>query len=66
MQEARVRLLRDDQYSGVTFLLGAYGGMGSFNDLVLGNDPSNTRFEQLRERAWALADQMRASLAEPD
>jgi len=35
MQKAKARLLNSD-YSGVEYLLSAYGGMGSLNDLVLG------------------------------
>lgn len=33
MRKARA-LLIDSDYSGITYLLSAYGGTGSFNDLV--------------------------------
>ena len=35
VRKARARLL-DSDYSGITYLLSAYGGMSSFNDLILG------------------------------
>lgn len=34
-RNARARLLNSD-YSGIAYVLSAYGGMGSLNDLVLG------------------------------
>jgi hypothetical protein len=57
-------------FHGVTHLLGAYGGMGSFNDLMLhpvnGHelDPSeivsaNERLDELRGRAYTLAHAIR-------
>jgi hypothetical protein len=47
MQKARA-LLIDSDYSGIICLLSAYGGMGSFNDLVLGQTASEG------PTAWAL------------
>ena len=67
MTEVRSIILRGD-HRGVKKLLGAYGGMGSFNDLVLGqrmvNDAPvtredmaalNDRLDALRTRAWTQA-----------
>ena len=60
--------LKKSDYSGLGYLLSAYGGMGSFNDLVLGQSQNagkyawknghvelNERFDALRSRAWDLA-----------
>jgi hypothetical protein len=44
------RRLRSGDFSGIQHLLGAYGGMGSFNDLIL---PETT--DQLRSDAYDLA-----------
>lgn len=68
MLQAKARLEQAD-YSGVEYLLGAYGGMGSFNDLVLGQTLANGRFAwraghielnerlgALRSKAWELAE----------
>jgi len=65
------RLLRSD-YSGIENLLSAYGGMGSFNDLVIcqnyengefswkgGRIEKNDRLDELRGNAWELAEQIR-------
>ena len=67
MLEAKERLQHSD-YSGIEHLLNAYGGMGSLNDLVLGQSYKdgvfawkpgyielNERFEKLRTKAWDLA-----------
>jgi hypothetical protein len=64
---ARSRL-QDSDFSGITYVLGAYGGMGSFSDLVVGQTSQdgklalkadakvqNERLTVLRERAWTLA-----------
>jgi hypothetical protein len=66
--------LRAGDASGADYLLRAYGGMGSLNDLILGQThvngsfawkPNhmalNERFESLRTRAWQLAQNMRRS-----
>lgn len=66
---ARIRNL---YFSAIELLLGAYGGMGSFNDLVLGwccesgsisQRPNhlalNERSDRLDSRAWQLADDIR-------
>ena len=58
--------IRAGDFSGVTHLLSAYGGMGSFNDLIL--DPTNghlvdagdvgrvnASLSVLKSRAWSLA-----------
>jgi len=71
MREARARLLNTD-YSGIEYLLSAYGGMGSFNVLVIcqsyengefrwkeGHIENNNRLDELRGKAWELADDIR-------
>ena len=67
MREARARLLNSD-YSGIEYLLSAYGGAGSLNDVVVGLRCENSSFEWksgavelnekfsvLRSSAWKLA-----------
>jgi hypothetical protein len=67
MIEAKRRLEASD-YSGIEHLLASYGGMGSFNDLVIcqeqrdgsfswkdGYREKNERLTQLRSSAWELA-----------
>ena len=44
MRSARDRLAADDG-SGIEKILGAYGGMGSFNDLILGQRTFGSRLE---------------------
>ena len=69
--DAFARISGDD-YSGIEKLLGAYGGMGSINDLVLGQSYANgefswkpghaalnERFSTLSSRAWELANDIR-------
>lgn len=76
MRRARTRLLAGDG-SGADFLLSAYGGMGSFNDVVLGQHYDsngfswkpghvelNDRFDELRGAAYTLAQQIRRSRAD--
>jgi hypothetical protein len=71
MHKSRARLL-DLDYSGIEHLLSAYGSMGSFNDLVIcqgfengelrwkeGHAEKNDRLDELREKAWDLADYIR-------
>ena len=70
MNEVRALLLRGDRRA-VKKLLGAYGGMGSFNDLVLGHrvvdgesvvrdDMAvlNDRLDGLRTSAWTQAKEL--------
>lgn len=70
MRKAQGRLI-DSDYSGISYLLSAYGGMGSFNDLVIGQDindgkfsckPSyiemNNNLQELRDRAAQLAHEI--------
>lgn len=57
MRESERRLSNGDG-SGILHLLGAFGGMGSFNDLRLGGDHGR-RVEQLRSEAWQLAEDIR-------
>ena len=54
----RNRLERSD-YSGIHKLLAAYGGMGSFSDLVLTSSSSEEQLRGLRRRAWVLAEAIR-------
>lgn len=69
--DTRKRLLSSD-YSGIEKLLSAYGGMGSFNDLVVGYYLKDGVFHQregyvstnetlsgLRTRAWDLATKIK-------
>jgi hypothetical protein len=71
MHESRTRILNAD-YSGIEHLLGAFGGMGSFNDLVIaqgridgqfawkpGYKEKNDRLSALRDRAETLARNIR-------
>jgi hypothetical protein len=71
MRKSRARLLNSD-YSGIEHLLSAYGGMGSFNDLVIcqsyedgefkwkeGYVEKNDRLDELRGKAWELADHIK-------
>ena len=71
--KARARLL-DSDYSGIEYVLSAYGGMGSFNDLVLGQQYEggmfsttpdyvflNDKLEKLRSDAGRLAEEIRMS-----
>jgi len=64
--------LANSDYSGVEQLLGAYGGMGSFNDLVIGQsivcgkfswkpgaEDANDRLSELRGKAFALAQHIK-------
>jgi hypothetical protein len=77
MQRVIIQLEQGDQ-SAPESLLRAYGGMGSFNDLALGQDYSNGHFQwradagelnerldALRGRAWELARAIRDATASP-
>jgi len=77
MQRVIARLEQGDP-SAPDSLLRAYGGMGSFNDLALGQDYSsghfqwrvdagelNERLDALRGRAWELARAIRDAKARP-
>ncbi len=61
--ESAQRLRRDD-FSGVTHLLSACGGMGSFNDVLPAlvaeqSDARTERARRLRSEAWRLAEGIR-------
>lgn len=71
MLQAKVRLEKSD-YSGIEYLLSAYGGSGSLNDLVLGQSSINgvfawkagcielnDRFATLKSQAWELAQDIK-------
>lgn len=77
MQRVIIQLEQGDQ-SAPESLLRAYGGMGSFNDLALGQGYSNGHFQwradagelnerldALRGRAWKLARAIRDATASP-
>ena len=67
MLRAKARLENSD-YSGIDYLLSAYGGIGSFNDFIAGQSTVagqfawkpgykelNDEIDSLRNRAWSLA-----------
>lgn len=71
MRAARRRLANSD-YSGIELLLGCFGGMGSFNDLIVGQSSvdgtfiwkdgaaeANERLAALRDRAAQLTHEIR-------
>jgi hypothetical protein len=69
------RIRRGDAY-GVDHLLGAFGGIGSLNDLVItqmnGDDVAeadvpgvNERLDDLRDRVWRHAQALRHAAREP-
>jgi hypothetical protein len=73
MRKARALLLASDYY-GIEYLLSAYGGMGSLNDLILGQsyvdgvlswNPGhvelNEKFTELRNNAEQLANAIKRS-----
>jgi hypothetical protein len=77
MREAQL-CLRGSDYSGVEHLLSAYGGMGSFSDLVIGQtyrdgvfawkpgaEEINTRLNTLRSRAYQLATPREVATSAP-
>jgi uncharacterized protein DUF6966 len=55
--------LRERDFRGITHVLGAYGGMGSFSDLLLDDAESNARLGQLRKAAHALATEIKREAA---
>ncbi|WP_371321761.1 hypothetical protein [Pseudomonas sp. PDM32] len=75
MRKARALLL-DSDYSGIEYLLSAYGGMGSLNDLILGQSyvdgvlswkpghvELNEKFTELRNNAQQFANAIKRSQA---
>lgn len=59
MTQSRKWIIASD-FSGVEKVLGAYGGMGSFNDAYLSKiTRSNEIFSELRSRAWKLATEIK-------
>ena len=57
LRVGRTRILNSD-YSGVEKVLSVYAGLGSLND-IFASDISNPKFENLRNTAWELADEIR-------
>ncbi len=58
------RRCRQGDFSGISHLLSAYGGMGSLNDILpelVGEQPDERvkRARQLRSEAWVLAEEIR-------
>lgn len=75
MHRTRALLLVSD-YSGIEYLLSAFGGMGSLNDLILGQNyiggvfswkpghvELNEKFIELRDNAERLANAIKRSQA---
>lgn len=73
MRKARARLLNSD-YSGIEYFLSAYGGMGSMNDVIVGQRYKNgvlewrsghielnQKFNALSAKALKLADAIKRS-----
>ena len=61
MQTAKL-MLESSDYAGITKVLSAYGGMGSFNDAVLSlGELEEQQFSKLRARAYSLAEEIRRS-----
>ena len=69
IDDCRSHLMADDYY-GIEKLLRSYGGMGSFNDIVVGyesatgrwkpkSDAQNGELNLLRSRAYELAEEIR-------
>lgn len=69
--KSKVRI-EDSDFSGVELLLGSYGGMGSFNDLIIHQPTSlgvvkftkdgvesNEKLSALRTQAWNLAQDIK-------
>lgn len=78
VRKIRIRLLDADEFA-VEHLRAAYGGMGSLNDLVLGQSQVdgvfcwkpgyielNEKFSDLRAKAAKLADSLRRSITAPE
>lgn len=59
MAQAKSRIEASD-FSGIEKVLGAYGGMGSFNDICLKRTTrKNENFDQLQSQAWSLATEIK-------
>ncbi|MBX8495899.1 DUF6966 domain-containing protein [Pseudomonas cichorii] len=71
MLDARTRLA-DSDLSGITKLRSAYGGMGSFNDLMLGQSYRNgvlcwkSGYGELNQKFYGLRDEIYRVLGEVD
>ncbi|WP_439853712.1 DUF6966 domain-containing protein [Pseudomonas yamanorum] len=76
MRKAKT-LLQVSDYSGITYLRSAYGGMGSFNDLILGQSSVdgvfswkpgykelNERLDELRNKASQLGAEIQRDQGE--
>jgi hypothetical protein len=62
IETAREQIQRRDP-SGLDYLLSAYGGMGSLNDLYLGQDTDC--FDALKNDAWSSSMELRRELLRP-
>ena len=71
MRDASARLAESDA-SGITRLRAAYGGMGSFNDLVLGQSYRDgvlcwkSGYGEVNQRFYGLRDEVYRVLGESD
>jgi hypothetical protein len=54
-----LHLLKSDDCYGVEVTLGAYGGMGSFNDIAISDPKKAYQLERLSSEIWHLADAIR-------
>lgn len=54
--------INQDDYRGIEYILGAYGGMGSFNDLVLckanGHRIDDCKLDEVNSRLMALRSEI--------
>lgn len=59
IERARNEIRRRDAH-GLDRLVGAFGGMGSLNDVYL--ERETARFDDLKSDAWVIAQELRAEL----
>jgi hypothetical protein len=64
MKQSMERIQSGDPY-GLGFLLRAFGGMGSLNDLVLSDAQDNRRLSDLRSAVYAAASSMTSEASDP-
>jgi hypothetical protein len=55
--------VRERRLTGVTYVLGCYGGEETFSDLTLGTQALDARLVQLRTSIFAIADAIASSAA---
>ena len=59
------QLIAAEDFRGVEHLLEAYGGAGSFNDLVLADTAANAQLQSLRSRLYEIGTSLRRARARP-